>query len=109
MLTKYVSIYVPSTRHAVPITAEEHKSAVSHVAGEFSKVLGGATAYPASGYWQSDTAGLIEESVTIVRSYYTPELVAQAQALAHSLAEGIKVQFGQEAVTIETEEGIEFI
>lgn len=109
MLDKFVSVYVPSTQHAKAITRAAHKHAVQHVAAAFSKVLGGATAYPARGYWQSESAGLIEESITIVRSYYVPGQAAEALELCHALAIDLKSTLQQEAVTIETNDGIEFV
>jgi hypothetical protein len=109
MLTQFVSVYVPSTNGAGRIPKASHNAAVRRVASELSRILGGATAYPARGFWNSDTAGLVEESITIVRSYYIPSQAQEAQDICHALAAGIKAEFAQEAVTIETESGIEFI
>lgn len=109
MLTSFVSVYVPSTVHAAKISRAAHHAAVSKVAGAFSKALGGATSIPARGYWQSESEGLIEESITIVKSYYVPSQAQEAIELCRALALGIKTEFAQEAVTIETNEGIEFL
>lgn len=109
MLSQFVSVYVPSKSPTGPIPRKDHTRAVRRIAAEFSKVLGGATAYPARGYWNSESTGLTEESITIVRAYYTPENAAAALQTCNDLAAGLKAEFAQEAVTIETESGIEFI
>lgn len=100
MLNQYVSVYVPGTRHAAPLPAAEHEAAVRRVAGAFSEVLGGATALPGLGFWNSASAGLISEHVTIVKAYHEAADQERAVSLARSLALALKAEFAQEAVTI---------
>lgn len=111
MLKNFVAIYVPSTRHGEPITDAEHQKAVELVAADWSRGFGGCTAIPATGYWKSPELGLIPEKITIVKSFYDLATVpsTEAQDFARGWADRIKETFQQEAVTIETEEGIEFI
>lgn len=109
MLTKFVSVYVPSTRHAVPISRAEHDRAVRSVESAFSREFGGFTATPGVGGWLSDSKGLITEPVTIVKSYYTEDKAASALKIAQRVAKRLKKQFDQEAVSLETEQGLEFV
>ena len=108
-LHRFVSVYVPSTRHAVPITPAEHNKAVRDVGTEFSKAFGGYTAIDGIGGWLSPDYGLIQEPVTIVKSFYPETLGDNALRIARKIARKIKRKFQQEAVTVETESGIEFI
>lgn len=109
MLTSYVQVYVPSTRHSVPITSAEHDSAVDAIAGAFSREFGGATAQDGIGFWESQEFGIIREPVTIVTCYHEESKAESALALARQLACDLKARFEQEAVTVGTEHGIEFV
>ena len=109
MLKCKVSVYVPSTfsgDQPMPVTV--HNQIVHDVAGKLSAEFGGATATKGTGFWLSDSHGLIEESVTIVTSYHDHD-VKQAVAFITKIAQEIKAGYCQEAVTIETESGIDFI
>jgi len=108
-MNKFIAIYVTSTRNGgEPLEPETHKTTVSEICAQFSKSFGGCTCLPATGYWLSNTKGLIEEPITIVKSYHTLE-TRDALAIVTPIAEVIKYRFNQEAVSIETELGLEFI
>lgn len=108
-MNKFVSVYVPSTRHAVPISKQEHDKAVRDVGTKFAREFGGFTATEGLGGWLSDSKGLITEPVTIVKSYYPDSLGTGAIRFARRIARQIKRKFQQEAVSVETESGIEFV
>lgn len=109
MLNKKVSLYVPSTQNkGQPLPEGKHEKLVSQVAEQFSELFGGATCTPAEGYYKADNGDLIRERITIVTSYHDKETYT-ALALVIPIAQVIKTRYGQEAISIETEQGIEFI
>lgn len=108
-MKNFVAIYVTSTNNGgEPIEPRVHLATVSKLAKQFSESFGGCTCIPATGYWLSDSKGLIAESVTIVKSYHSLETSA-ALAIVTPLAESLKLEFNQEAVSVETEQGLEFV
>ncbi len=108
-MNKFVAIYVTSTRNGgEPIDPLQHQALVDEVCKQFSHIFGGCTEIPATGYWESETKGLIKERVVIVKSYHDKE-PREALAIVIPIAQVIKYRFNQEAVSVETEEGLEFI
>jgi hypothetical protein len=109
MLSRKVSLYVPST-HSVgkPLPEGKHDSLVRDVAKEFSKFFGGATATQGEGFYTANNGDLIRERVTIVTSYHD-KTTQEALAIVIPIAQVIKTRYGQEAIAIETEQGIDFI
>lgn len=107
MLKNFVAIYVPSTNGGKKITRRIHNVFVKEIALQFSNQFGGCTTTKGIGYWPGKS-GLITESVTIVRSYYDIDSTV-ALSLANVLASYIKTKLNQEAVSIETESGLDFI
>ena len=98
-LTHRVALYVPGTQG--PATATDNAAQVKRVARRFCELFGGATAQQSAGYWMSKRAGLVTESVTIVYAACT-----KAQRDAHltqvlELAQDIKRDMAQEAVSVE--------
>lgn len=63
-LPQRVALYVPSTTDTDKPT--DNAAQVERVARAFCGWFGGATAQESTGFWMSDTAGLVRESVTIV-------------------------------------------
>jgi hypothetical protein len=109
MLSKRVSLYVPSTQNVgKPMEPGKHERLVQDVAREFSQKFGGATCTPAEGYYTADNGELIRERITIVTSYHDKSQ-QEALAIVIPIAQVIKTRYGQEAISIETESGIEFI
>lgn len=112
MLQNFISVIVPQTKDVnQAITPAEHLAAVRDVARQFSVVCGGASAERVLGFWVSDSIGLVEENTTRVTSYYDTSTLTPEQAieLLRSVALNLKAQFSQEAVLIQTEQGIDFI
>lgn len=100
-LPRRVSIYVPGTVG----TATEDESAaaamVEHVAGLLSSWFGGASASPVSGYWVSDSAGLVREAVTVVYANTTAAQMEERGEDLLRLAQHVKSEMAQEAVSVE--------
>lgn len=113
-LTQYVAIYVPSTDHSREDGKADPKarvSALNQIGSILSDKFGGFTQSEAVGGWNSDKLGLVREHVTIVKAFYDGSQTNPTEAvqLAEQIARKVCKLFHQEAVTVETEKGIEFI
>lgn len=98
-LPQRVALYVPGTQG--PATATDNAAQVERVAREFCGWFGGATAQPSAGYWLSDTAGLVREAVTIVYAACTADQLREHLPDVLQLAQQIKQDMAQEAVSVE--------
>lgn len=97
-LPQRVALYVPGTQG--PATATDNAAQVERVARAFCGWFGGATAQQSAGYWISDTAGLVREAVTIVYAACTADQLRDRLPDVLTLAQQIKAEMQQEAVTI---------
>ena len=97
-LPQRVALYVPGTQG--PATATDNAAQVERVAREFCGWFGGATAQQSTGYWVSDNAGLVREAVTIVFAACTADQLRERLPDVLTLAQQIKAEMQQEAVTI---------
>lgn len=97
-LPQRVALYVPGTQDINHAT--DNAAQVERVAREFCGWFGGATAQPSAGYWLSDSAGLIREAVTIVYAACTADQLRERLPDVLNLAQQIKQDMQQEAVTI---------
>lgn len=98
-LPQRVALYVPGTQE--PATATDNAAQVERVAREFCGWFGGATAQESAGFWMSDTAGLIREATTIVYAACTAEQLRDNLPAVLNLAQQIKAEMQQEAVSLE--------
>jgi len=109
MLTNFVSIYVPNTQGTNGIVNSDKRARIlDDTARQLSNAFGGATAQDATGYYVSEAGELVTETVTIVKAYHDKD-AQDAQDIARNIAGWIKTTLQQEAVTIETNQGMEFI
>ena len=97
-LPQRVALYVPGTQDINHAT--DNAAQVERVAREFCGWFGGATAQPSAGYWISDNAGLVREAVTIVYAACTAAQLRERLPDVLNLAQQIKAEMQQEAVTI---------
>ena len=96
-----VALYVPGTVDAASADSAAAERMTATVAGALSDMFGGATIAPASGAWRSDVFGLIREQINIVYAFGLREQIdAHAERLL-ALAEQIKKEMRQEAVSVE--------
>lgn len=102
-----VSIYVPGTQG--PATATDNAAQVERVAAEFSRMFGGATAQESTGFWMSDTAGLAREKTTIVYAACTAAQLREHLPDVLELAQQIKAEMQQEALSIQIDEALYII
>lgn len=98
-LPQRVTLYVPGTQGTA--TATDNAAQVERVAREFCKMFGGATAQPSAGYWISDNAELVREAVTIVYAACTADQICEHLPDVLQLAQQIKQDMAQEAVSVE--------
>ena len=98
-LPQRVALYVPGTQDINHAT--DNAAQVERVAREFCGWFGGATAQPSAGYWLSDSAGLIREAVTIVFAACTADQLRERLPDVLTLAQQIKQDMAQEAVSVE--------
>ena len=102
-----VSIYVPSTvnvNESVDNTAQ-----VKNTITELAKMFGGATASKAVGGWVCASGETVLEEVTIVYSFCTSEQLQAHFADVYAIAENIKNEMSQEAVTLEINGQVKFV
>ena len=109
MLNHRVSIFIPSTTHGnKPAPAQLIARWVKSAKLKFAELFGGFTAFDAVGGWMSPVHGLIEEPVKVVASHTDDDgldRLADVEEFAATVAEAL----GQEAVTIEVDNGLRFI
>lgn len=98
-LPQRVALYVPGTQG--PATATDNAAQVERVARSFCAMFGGATAQQSAGYWLSESAGLVREAVTIVYAACTAEQLRDNLPDVLTLAQQIKQDMAQEAVSVE--------
>lgn len=98
-LSQRVALYVPGTQG--PATATDNAAQVERVAAEFSRMFGGATAQESTGFWMSEAAGLVREKTTIVYAACTAEQLRDHLPDILTLAQQIKREMAQEAVSAE--------
>lgn len=102
-----VAIYVPGTNGVN--TAADNARYVKMAAVTLSNLFGGATATPAIGYWMSESAGLVEERVTIVYAYAGNEALEDQLGAVIEFCEGMKEALKQEAISLELDSALYFI
>lgn len=98
-LPERVALYVPSTTDTDK--PADNAAQVERVARALCGWFGGATAQQSSGYWMSDSAGLVREAVTIVYAACTAAQLREHLLDVLTLAQQIKAEMQQEAVSVE--------
>ncbi len=109
MLNHRVAIYIPSTVNGheqapANVIARWVKSAKTR----FAELFGGFTSFKAVGGWVSPIHGLIEEPVTVVTAFTDDDgldRLGEVEEFAAAVAEAL----GQEAVTLEIDNSLQFI
>jgi len=111
MLTKKFAVYVPSTVNVdKPLDKDQLRKAVDSVLADMSRIFGGATAWEAEGAWLSgETGQLIKERITIVYAYSAEDAAKKATSSVYEIARRLAAELRQEAVTVETPAGMDFV
>ncbi|RMG87928.1 MAG: hypothetical protein D6712_04730 [Chloroflexi bacterium] len=93
-----VVIYVPSTKDVnVPLSKAE--DVVNSTAKFLSQRFGGATSYPARGFWLSEESGLVKEDVTLVYTFARLRRKDRKEVIEFCL--GLKAHLNQESILLE--------
>ena len=108
-LRERVAVYVPSTIDAVNDGGELAARMVERTAAALSEMFGGATITEGRGAWMSAEHGLIIEHVNIIYSYCNNEQLEQNAARLHELAEQMRDEMRQEAVSVEINDELYFV
>lgn len=109
MLNHRISVFIPSTVNGNE-AAPAHLIArwVKTAKLKFAELFGGFTTYKAVGGWMSPVHGLVEEPVTVITSFTDDDgfdRIGEVEEFAAAVAEAL----GQEAVTIEIDNSLQFI
>ena len=67
------------------------------------------TATPARGFWMSESAGLVEERVTIVYAYAGNEALEDKLGAVIEFCDGMKEELKQEAISLAIDDSMYFI
>lgn len=108
-MNSYATIYVPSISHDRPAPIELVNSIRAQVKKVMAKLFGGFTEYQVQGGWYSSELDIvIEETIFQVKSFSDSIDPAQVAEL-ETLAQYIKTELDQEAVSIEVNNDLRFI
>ena len=108
-LNNRVAVYVPSTVDAATADAAAAEKMTENVAAELSQLFGGATISLAAGAWVSADFGLIREDIKIVYSYCSNEQLEKFAPDILRIAEHVKREMSQEAVSVEVNNNLYFV
>lgn len=106
MLKNKVSIYVPSTYRDQAAPENVINYYVNDTLKKLSVMFGGATATTATGsYYSTELDKLITENITICYAYCSD----YDRAALVAICDNLKTVFEQEAISLETPAGLEFV
>ena len=104
-----IAVIVPSTVNANESASNEVIAMwIKAAKVKFARLFGGFTAHNAVGGWVSQDHGLIEENVMVIASYTDNDglgFVEKVKEFAAQMAEAL----GQEAVSVEVDNELEFV
>lgn len=101
------AIYVPSksaTKGDLP-----HETFVEKTAIFLSRLFGGATASPVTGYWMSGNGELVKEQTTIVYAFGNPDDIEENYDELLDFCAGLKDSMGQESIMCEFDTNVVFV
>lgn len=109
MLSHKIAVYIPSTVNGhEPAPADLIAKWVKSAKLKFAELFGGFTAHKAVGGWVSPIHGLVEEPVTVITSFTDDDgldRLGEVEEFAAAVAEAL----GQEAVTVEIDNSLQFV
>ena len=109
MLNHRISIFIPSTVNGNdPAPSDLIAKWARSAKLKFAELFGGFTSYKAVGGWVSPIHGLIEEPVTVITAFTDDnglDKIGEVEEFAAAVAEAL----GQEAVTLEIDNSLQFI
>lgn len=106
---EHIAVYIPTTYGVIgKVSDSEIECAVDEAIELMPELFGGATVVEGFGAWTSDTAGVIQETVYIVKAA-AYNLYDEDIDKVVAFAEEIRERFDQEAVTVECNNVMYFI
>ena len=105
--TYWIGIYVPSTM-GVNLHADT-RDWLEKTLAFMGQLFGGATSHQAQGVWGSQSADLVSETISIVRSYVTQSDLDRHLPAVIEYAESLKQAMKQEAMAIEVNQRLMLI
>lgn len=108
-LRSRVAVYVPGTSGPADPDSALAERITEEAAARLSELFGGATISLAAGAWMSADCGLIREAVQIVYSFCSAEQLDKYAEAVRELAEMVKREMRQEAVSVEIDGALYFI
>lgn len=106
-LSSKVTVYVPST---TDVNKEiDNTLYVNSVAANLSTWFGGATSANVSGFWMSDTHGLVQEKTTTVYAYCDENALQENLENLLTMCQKMKNDLVQESVGVEIDGEMYFI
>ena len=98
ILNRSVAVYVPSNSQGHKF---DNRPTVRKVSKELARLFGGSTSYQARGSWLNDKGRLINEDITIVKSYCNQALFAKYKKQVIRLGNSLKHDLNQDAISLE--------
>ena len=107
MLSRHITITVPSTCGHSPITDEAFAGRVHVAKGALCRLFGGCTVTYGEGSWTDDSGKLVSERVALVTSYHD-DLDGGKVWEAKKCAEVLADCWQQDCIAVTTEVGMVF-
>ncbi|MBN1200969.1 MAG: cyclic nucleotide-binding domain-containing protein [Anaerolineae bacterium] len=105
--TNQIGIYIPTTIDVdKPLDTSRY---VDETLAFLGKLFGGATSNQAQGVWNSETVGLVSETVYVVRTYITKADMDRHLSEVLAFAERLKHELRQEAMALEVNQKLMLI
>ncbi len=96
-----VAIYIPSTIKGNVPCPKKQLEWTKNALRFFSSRFGGATSMVGQGAWQSDSLGMITESITVVMSFCSTAKLEMHREAIKEFALAMKTDLGQEMIAVE--------
>jgi len=106
-LNHKISIYVPSTININETI--DNSEYINETASRLTAVCGGATITSALGFWHSETVGNVTEKVNIIFAYVNNESFEKAIKETLSIANYLKSNLKQDAISLEIDNKMYFV
>jgi len=102
-----VSVFIPTTVDVDQ--AADAGAAVDQTLAFLGRLFGGATSSRAQGVWNSERAGLVNETIFVVRSYVTQADLDRHLPEVLAFVERLKGELRQEAMAVEVNQRLMLI
>ena len=108
-LSSCIEIFIPSTTNVNVKNESEQVKQVENAQKVFAELFGGATTIKVVGSWVSPVHLLVNENIVIVQSYCTTEQLNNGIDTVIRLAESVKSEMAQEAISLKVNNELYFV